>query len=59
MKKKNFKRLISILLCLVCFAFVGCDGGPDGDYDQGNYSSSLDGSKVLTRPADFDFAEIV
>lgn len=36
--------------------FVGCDGGPLGGIGDGSASQSLNGVKVLTKPADFDFS---
>ena len=60
MKKKWYKKFLSVLLCFVCLFFVGCgDGGPDGGNGDDYYQSTLDGVKVLSRPAEYSFSEAV
>lgn len=60
MKKKWYKKILSVLLCFVCLFFVGCgDGGPDGGNGDDYYQSTLDGVKVLSRPAEYSFSEAV
>ena len=44
----------------MCLFFVGCgDGGPDDDLEDEFYSSSLEGVKVLSRPANYNFGDAV
>ncbi len=58
MKKKRNFRILSILLCFVFLFLVGCEGGPGG-FDDDTLPKSLDGVKVLSKPATYSFSDAV
>ncbi len=65
--RQNGRKIMSLLLCFLFLFFVGCgDGGGGGD-DDDDYDLdeslatpiSMDGTKVLSKPSDYDFADAV
>lgn len=57
MKKKSRYRFLSIIFCFMFALFAGCDGGMGGI--GGDSPKSLDGVKVLSKPATYSFSEAV
>ena len=57
MKKKSKYRFLSIIFCFMFMLFAGCDGGMGGI--GGDSPKSLDGVKVLSKPATYSFSEAV
>lgn len=57
MKKKSRYRFLSIIFCFMFALFAGCDGGMGGI--GGDSPKSLDGVKVLSKPATYNFSEAV
>lgn len=57
MKKKSKYRFLSIIFCFMFMLFAGCDGGMGGI--GGDSPRSLDGVKVLSKPATYSFSEAV
>ncbi len=57
MKKKSKYRFLSIIFCFMFMLFAGCDGGMGGI--GGDSPKSLDGVKVLSKPASYSFSEAV
>lgn len=56
---KSKKRCLALLLCFMFLFFVGCtDGGPS-DFVDDDTPLSVDGVKVLTKPADYNFKDAV
>jgi len=56
---KNKKRILAFFLSFMFLFFVGCDGGPlgGGDDDQQSNPISMGGTKVLSKPIDYDFEQ--
>lgn len=57
MKKRSKYRFLSIIFCFMFMLFAGCDGGMGGI--GGDSPKSLDGVKVLSKPATYSFSEAV
>lgn len=60
--KKKTKRIFSVLLCFLFLFFVGCtDGGGGGGDDEESLGNpvSMEGVKVLSKPADYSFSDAV
>lgn len=57
MKKKSKYRFLSIIFCFMFMLFAGCDGGMGGI--GGDSPKSLDGVKVLSKPASYSFSDAV
>lgn len=56
--KKNKVRLLSIFFCFIFLFCVGCDGGL-GYIGEDSPVQTLSSVKVLSKPADYNFAEAV
>lgn len=56
MKRQKKFRFLSFILCCLFLLCTGCEFGGLGE-DGGISTQSLDGAKVLSRPADFSFEE--
>lgn len=53
MKKQKRFRFLSLMLCFTFLFFAGCEFGGGGN------TQSLAGAKVISRPADYSFADAV
>lgn len=60
MKKKNFIRLFSLIMSFTFLLFAGCSaGGGSGSGSGGDQIDVLSGTKVLSRPSGYSFADAV
>lgn len=58
-KKKGIYRILSFMFCAMFLLFAGCDATGGGGGGNGDSIAVLDGTKVLSRPSGYSFAEAV
>lgn len=58
-KKKGIYRILSFVFCAMFLLFAGCDATGGGGGGGGDSIAVLDGTKVLSRPSGYSFAEAV